>query len=251
MRRSRSVVFRAATAEVLRAMIFSTAIIIVAYAPLFMMGGVEGKIFEPMAFTMGFALLASIILSISFVPAAAASLFGHRREVEVHSPRFIDWMQQRYRAILEVLIRYPIQTGLVSLLFLGLSGVALAGLGTSFLPTLEENNLWIRVTLPNTVSLEYSGRLASKIRQRICQPAGNPRRGGADRPARRRHRFHRRVQPGIRRLLQDADRTGPCGGPAGGDQAPAEILRRDSRHRRQFLAVHPGQRRRGPVRRQG
>ncbi|MGH8541747.1 MAG: efflux RND transporter permease subunit, partial [Stenotrophobium sp.] len=54
-------VFRKATAEVARAMIFSTAIIIVAYAPLFLLGGVEGKIFEPMAFTMGLALLASIV----------------------------------------------------------------------------------------------------------------------------------------------------------------------------------------------
>jgi len=162
-------VFRVATAEVQRAMIFSTAIIIVAYAPLFLLGGVEGKIFEPMAFTMGLALLASIALSSSFVPAAAATLFGGGWVVQ--APRFIDWMQQRYRAILEVLIRYPIRTGLVSLLFLGLAGVALAGLGTSFLPTLEENNLWIRVTLPNTVDLSYSASVADRIRERI---AGQP-----------------------------------------------------------------------------
>jgi len=163
------VVFRAATAEVARAMIFSTAIIIVAYAPLFMMGGVEGKIFEPMAFTMGLALLASIILSISFVPAAAASLFGHRREVEVHSPRFIDWMQERYRGLLTILIRYPVRLGVASLVLLLLSFWLASSLGTSFLPTLEENNLWIRVTLPNTVSLEYSGRLASKIREELLK----------------------------------------------------------------------------------
>ncbi len=162
-------VFRAATAEVQRAMIFSTAIIIVAYAPLFLLGGVEGKIFEPMAFTMGLALLASIALSSSFVPAAAATLFGGGWVVR--APRFIDWMQRRYRAILEVLILYPIRTGLVSLLFLGLAGVALAGLGTSFLPTLEENNLWIRVTLPNTVDLAYSGRIADKIREQIAAQA--------------------------------------------------------------------------------
>lgn len=158
-------VFRAATAEVQRAMIFSTAIIIVAYAPLFLLGGVEGKIFEPMAFTMGLALLASIALSSSFVPAAAATLFGGGWVVR--APRFIEWMQRCYRSILEVLILYPVRTGLVSLLFLGLAGVALAGLGTSFLPTLEENNLWIRVTLPNTVDLSYSARIADRIREQI------------------------------------------------------------------------------------
>jgi cobalt-zinc-cadmium resistance protein CzcA len=161
------VVFRNATAEVQRAMIFSTAIIVVAYAPLFLLGGVEGKIFEPMAFTMGLALLASILLSSTFVPAAAATLFG--RGLVVRSPRFIDWLQERYRALLEVLIRYPLRTGLVSLLVLGASALAMAGLGTSFLPTLEENNLWIRVTLPNTVDLDYSGRVASRIREEIAR----------------------------------------------------------------------------------
>ncbi len=160
-------VFRLATAEVLRAMIFSTAIIIVAYAPLFLLGGVEGKIFEPMAFTMGLALLASIALSASFIPATAAALFG--RGLVVRSPHFIDWLQQRYRAILKVLIRYPHRTGLISMLFLVLAGVALLNLGTSFLPTLEENNLWIRVTLPNTVDLDYSGRVAGRIREQIAK----------------------------------------------------------------------------------
>ncbi len=160
-------VFRTATAEVQRAMIFSTAIIIVAYAPLFLLGGVEGKIFEPMAFTMGLALLASIALSSTFIPASAAALFG--RGLVVRSPKFIDWMQQRYRVMLRVLIRYPVRTGLVSLAFLVIATVALINLGTSFLPTLEENNLWIRVTLPNTVDLAYSGGIASKIREQIAR----------------------------------------------------------------------------------
>jgi Cu/Ag efflux pump CusA len=58
-----------ATSEVQRAMIYSTGIIIVAYSPLFFMGGVEGIIFKPMAFTMGFALIAAMILSLTFLPA--------------------------------------------------------------------------------------------------------------------------------------------------------------------------------------
>jgi len=162
-------VFRIATAEVARAMIFSTAIIIVAYAPLFLLGGVEGKIFEPMAFTMGLALLASIFLSITFVPSAAASLLGRKESIEIHSPKFIDWLQEQYRRLLTVLIRYPIRLGLASLVILLLSFWLASALGTSFLPTLEENNLWIRVTLPNTVGLDYSGELAKKIRQELLK----------------------------------------------------------------------------------
>ncbi|MBL6749104.1 MAG: efflux RND transporter permease subunit [Nevskia sp.] len=160
-------VFRTATAEVQRAMIFSTAIIIVAYAPLFLMGGVEGKIFEPMAFTMGLALLASIALSTTFIPAAASTLFG--RGLVVRSPHFIDWMQQRYRGVLQVLVHYPLRTGAAALACLGLAAAALVSLGTSFLPTLEENNLWIRVTLPNTVDLAYAGSVAARIRAQILR----------------------------------------------------------------------------------
>jgi cobalt-zinc-cadmium resistance protein CzcA len=158
-----SAVFRSATAEVTRGMIFSTAIIIVAYAPLLLLGGVEGKIFAPMALTMGFALLASIALSTSFIPAAMAALFG--KGLAVHSPKFIDWLQGRYRRLLEILVVRPYSLGLVSLAVLVLSGLVLARLGTSFLPTLDENNLWIRVTLPNTVDLAYSGPFAAKVRR--------------------------------------------------------------------------------------
>jgi cobalt-zinc-cadmium resistance protein CzcA len=156
-------VYRSATAEVTRGMIFSTAIIIVAYAPLLLLGGVEGKIFAPMALTMGFALLASIALSTSFIPAAMSALFG--KGLAVHSPKFIDWLQGRYRRLLEILIVRPYTLGVASLVLLIVSGLVLAKLGTSFLPTLDENNLWIRVTLPNTVDLAYSGPFASKVRQ--------------------------------------------------------------------------------------
>ena len=65
-----------ATSEVQRAMIYSTSIIIVAYSPLFFMGGVEGIIFKPMAFTMGFALIAAMVLSLTFLPAMISLIFG-------------------------------------------------------------------------------------------------------------------------------------------------------------------------------
>jgi heavy metal efflux system protein len=156
-----------ATAEVARAMIFSTAIIIVAYAPLFLLGGVEGKIFEPMAFTMGFALLASIILSITFIPGAAAMLFAGKPALR--APAFVTWLQQGYRRLLSFLINYPVRLGAVSIVLLALSVWLLVRLGTSFLPTLEENNLWIRVTLPNTVGFDYSEHVAAQIRAELLQ----------------------------------------------------------------------------------
>lgn len=79
-----------ATSEVQRAIVFSTGIILVAYSPLFFMGGVEGIIFKPMAFTMGFALVASIVLSMTYVPAATSFLF--RGELGAHSSKFVGWI---------------------------------------------------------------------------------------------------------------------------------------------------------------
>jgi cobalt-zinc-cadmium resistance protein CzcA len=162
-------VFGIAVAQVARGMIFSTAIIIVAYSPLFLLGGVEGKIFAPMAYTMGLALLASIVLSLTFIPVSMATLFGSG--AKAHSPVVIEWLITRYRRVVTFLIRMPIRVGLVSVVFLAAAGFLLFRLGTSFLPTLEENNLWIRLTLPNTVDLSYSSWLASHARlQILAQP---------------------------------------------------------------------------------
>lgn len=152
----------AAAAEVQRPMIFSTMIIIMAYAPLFIMGGVEGKIFHPMAYTMGLALLASMVLSLTFIPSAASFLF--KPDKLEHRPGMINVLVKLYRPVLARLLRNP---GLVALAALLAFSVALFGasrLGTSFLPTLEENNLWLRISLPNTVDLQYSSGFATQVR---------------------------------------------------------------------------------------
>ena len=151
-----------ATSEVQRAMIYSTSIIIVAYSPLFLMGGVEGIIFKPMAFTMGFALVASIILSLTFLPAAISLVFGENFHHE--PPKFITWMLSRYRPLLRKWMDHPRHVIAISILILGLTLISATRLGTAFLPTLEENNIWLRVTLPNTVDLDYSVKVANQLR---------------------------------------------------------------------------------------
>ena len=141
-----------ATAEVQRAMVYSTSIIIVAYSPLFLMGGVEGIIFKPMAFTMGFALIASIILSLTFLPAAISYSFGENFHHE--PPKFITWILSRYKPLLRRLMDHPRHVITISILVLGITLISATRLGTAFLPTLEENNIWLRVVLPNTVDLD-------------------------------------------------------------------------------------------------
>ena len=152
-----------ATSEVQRAMVYSTSIIIVAYSPLFLMGGVEGIIFKPMAFTMGFALVASIILSLTFLPAAISLAFGDNFHHE--PPKFITWILARYKPLLRKWMDHPRHVIAVSIFILGVTLLSATRLGTAFLPTLEENNIWLRVTLPNTVDLDYSIKVANQLRE--------------------------------------------------------------------------------------
>lgn len=149
--------------EVQRPMIFSTSIMFIAYSPMFLFGGVEGVIFKPMAYTMGFALLASIVLALTFVPASLSFLFsekGHPPE-----PRLVEKLKHFYVPLLRRLMRWPVLVIAVMLLLLGLSLFGASRLGTEFLPTLEENNYWIRVVLPNTVDLDYSVRISNRVRE--------------------------------------------------------------------------------------
>ena len=152
-----------AVSEVQRAMIYSVCIIIVAYSPLFLMGGVEGIIFKPMAFTMGFALIAAMILSLTFLPAIMSLIFGenfHHRP-----PKFITSILIWYKPLLRGWMDKPRTIAAASVFILGLTLLSATRLGTAFLPTLEENNIWLRVTLPNTVDLDYSVKIANQLRE--------------------------------------------------------------------------------------
>ena len=151
-----------ATSEVQRAMIYSTGIIIVAYSPLFFMGGVEGIIFKPMAFTMGFALIAAMVLSLTFLPAMVSLVFGE--SVAHKPPAFITKILSSYKPLLRKWMDRPLTVFAVAVFVLGLTLLSMTRLGTAFLPTLEENNIWLRVTLPNTVDLDYSVKVADQLR---------------------------------------------------------------------------------------
>lgn len=152
-----------ATSEVQRAMIYSTGIIIVAYSPLFFMGGVEGIIFKPMAFTMGFALIAAMVLSLTFLPAMASLVFGEH--LTHKPPSFITKIINGYKPLLRKWMDRPLTIFAVATFVLGLTLLSMTRLGTAFLPTLEENNIWLRVTLPNTVDLDYSVKVADQLRE--------------------------------------------------------------------------------------
>jgi len=146
-----------------RAVLFSTAIIVAAFIPLFTMSGVEGQIFGPMARTYAYALVGALIATFTVTPCLGSFLLPeHVREVETIVVRAL-------RSIYVPVLRWSLAnraiTSAMALLFLVLSGFIGSRLGSEFLPTLEEGNLWIRASMPPTISLEAGMPIVDRIRE--------------------------------------------------------------------------------------
>lgn len=150
-----------AAAEVGGPVLFSTAIIAIAFLPLFTMEGVEGVIFSPMAHTYAFAIGGAILLSLTLTPVLSALLLRHAHEENNAVMRFVNRI---YVPASETALRRP-RTSLAVALGIALLAVVLFPLlGTEFMPTLEEGNLWIRATLPTSISLEQSSKYVGQMR---------------------------------------------------------------------------------------
>jgi cobalt-zinc-cadmium resistance protein CzcA len=151
--------------SVSRSILFAACIIIAAFIPLFTLSGVEGHIFGPMARTYAYALAGGLLATFTVTPALSAVILpDHVRETET-------WLVRRAHEIYMPALRFAVaRRGLVvssAVVLLVLAGVALRMLGLEFLPKLEEGNLWIRATLPPTISLEEGNLYANLLRRRI------------------------------------------------------------------------------------
>jgi len=146
-----------------RAVFFSTAIIVAAFIPLFTMQGVEGQIFGPMARTYAYALVGALLATFTVTPCLGSLLLPeHVSEAET---LVVRGLRRVYRPVLHWSLRNRPVTIAIGLVFLVVSGVLGSRLGSEFLPTLEEGNLWIRATLPPTMSLEAGMPFVTEIRE--------------------------------------------------------------------------------------
>ena len=154
-----------AVVEVQRPMIFSTAILTLAYIPLFLLQGVEGRLFMPMAYMMGGALLLSVLLALTLVPVLA-SLWLKPEIGRIESPLMVG-IRKVYHLLFGIVFRFKktVVLGIVGLIVLTV--LLIPSIGREFLPVLEENNIWLRVTLPATINLEYAQELSNKIRREL------------------------------------------------------------------------------------
>ncbi len=148
--------------QVDRAVLFSTAIIVAAFIPLFTMQGVEGQIFGPMARTYAYALVGALLATFTVTPCLTSLLLPeHISEVETIVVR---GLRRVYTPVLRWSLKNRPATIAIGLVFLGISGLLGSRLGSEFLPTLEEGNLWIRASMPPTLSLEAGMPIVNEIR---------------------------------------------------------------------------------------
>ncbi|WP_072386193.1 CusA/CzcA family heavy metal efflux RND transporter [Hyphomicrobium sp. CS1BSMeth3] len=161
-----SIILRAAT-EVSRPILFSAAIIVAGFLPLFTLSGVEGHIFGPMAKTYAYALAGGLIATFTIAPALSAFLLSMDA---AHSETIVVRLMRRtYLPVLRSALRNRLKTIGIALAIAVLSIVGGRSLGLEFLPTLEEGNLWLRATMPSSISLEAGNESVNRIRNYLSQ----------------------------------------------------------------------------------
>ena len=154
-----------AAADVSRSIFFAAAIIIAAFLPLFTLSGVEGNIFGPMARTYAYALAGGLLATFTITPALSAIILpSHVHETET---RIMAILHRLYVPVLNWAVgsRKLVVAGAIGLVVMTILLSRLLGL--EFLPKLEEGNLWIRATLPPTISLETGNAYVNEMRKLI------------------------------------------------------------------------------------
>lgn len=153
---------RAAASEVGRPMTFSTLIIGIAFLPLFTMTGVSGVIFSPMAQTYAFAIGGAILLALTLTPVLTSSLIS--AQTEDKESFVMRALHRVYGKAFDLALRSPKIVFVAMLIPILLCVALFPFLGREFMPKLEEGNLWIRATLPMSVSLEQSAKHVGRMR---------------------------------------------------------------------------------------
>ena len=152
--------------EKARAVFFSKLIIITALIPIFSFQKVEGKMFSPLAYTLGFALLGALLFTLTLVPVMSSMLL--KRNVREKNNFFVRFINGKSVAFFDKCHAHR-------KIFVGIAGIVAVGglwmftlLGTEFLPQLNEGSIYIRATLPQSISLNESVQLANKMRARLA-----------------------------------------------------------------------------------
>ncbi|UUC46882.1 efflux RND transporter permease subunit [Flavobacterium cerinum] len=144
---------------------FALLILIVALMPIFSFQKVEGKMFSPLAFTLGYALLGSLLFSLTYVPAMCKVLL--RKNIDERENKISAFFRTNLFRLFRLSTRHKKATLSVFVVIVIVCGVRFAYYGSEFLPKLNEGSIYVRATLPNSVNIRETSGLADEIRDKI------------------------------------------------------------------------------------
>jgi len=153
--------------EVAKPIFFSSIIIITAYLPLFAFERVEKKLFTPMAFTVGYALLGALAVALLLIPGLA--FFIYRKPKKTYHNKWLEKLTNRYDRQTKKIIKTPRKVVLPLIGIVIATGALTMSVGKDFLPPLDEGSIWMQVQLPPGISLEQSKAMSDTLRNRMIK----------------------------------------------------------------------------------
>jgi cobalt-zinc-cadmium resistance protein CzcA len=160
-------VILAAARDVDRPIFYSVAVIIAGYLPIYALSGPAGKLFHPMADTMGFALLGALLLTLTLVPVLVSYWFT--KGVQDKENRIYEWFKREYGSELKWCLERPKLTMFLATVVFVASLFLVPFIGGEFMPHLDEGAIWVRATMPYTISFEEAAKFAPEIRNLLIQ----------------------------------------------------------------------------------
>jgi len=157
----REVVFDAAS-EVNRPIVYAIAVIVAGFLPIYALTGPSAKLFRPMADTTIYAILGSLALTLTVIPVLC--VYALRNGVKERRNHVFEWIRDRYSAGLDWCLEHRGATMIASIALFAVSLVIAFTRGGEFMPKLDEGALWVRATMPYTISFEESSRIVPQVR---------------------------------------------------------------------------------------
>ena len=157
-----STVIRLAAEDVERPIFYAVAVIIAGYLPIYVLTGPSGRLFRPMADTMSFALLGSLLCSLTLLPVLCSYFL--RKHVKEPTVQVYERVREAYGRMLRVSLRHQTATVVICLAIFGASLLLVPFIGAEFMPHLDEGAIWVRATMPYTISFEEASKLGPQVR---------------------------------------------------------------------------------------
>jgi len=154
-------------AEVAKPVFFATVIIITAYLPLFAFERVEKKLFTPMAFTVGYALLGALAVALLVVPGLAYAIY--RKPTKLYHNQWLEKLTSAYNRAIRKIMARPKRAFLPLIVILAATAGLVMRVGKDFLPPLDEGSIWLQVELPPGISVEKSKEMSDTLRARTMR----------------------------------------------------------------------------------